>query len=179
MRELWYEFLQWYEANGIQEIIIWIVGAFVTIVTTVSRVTANKSSVKAIKTSADNKVLREQNENQINVIKQENQELKNEIGLLKESNSELKITMEKLVAMNYQILISARVDEKVKNTANKIMNCDIKTKEQKQVKEAVSEILEEVIETAKENVETNNVVGEFDPLLDTLLKEAKGKVING
>lgn len=179
MKELWYEFLQWYETNGIQEIVIWVVGAFVTILTTVSKVTANKSSVKAIKTSADNKVLKEYNENQIKTIKQENQELKNEIGLLKESNSELKITMEKLVAMNYQILISARVDEKVKNTANKIMNCDIKTKEQKQVKEAINDILEEAIETAKQDIEMNNVSGEFDPLLDILLKEAKGKVNNG
>lgn len=178
MRELWYEFLQWYEANGIQEIVIWIVGAFVTILTTVSKVTANKSSVKAIKTSADNKVLKEQNENQIKTIKQENQELKEEMKQVKESNSELKITMEKLVAMIYQILISARVDEKVKNVANKIMNCDIKTKEEKQVKEAVSDILEQVIETAKEDIEANNVVGEFNPLLDTLLEEAKGKANN-
>ena len=178
MRELWYEFLEWYQANGINEILTWAIGIFVTILTAVAKISSNKSKVREIRSVADNKSLKEQNEKQIQTIKQENEALKGEICDLKGNVSELKITVEKLVAMNYQILISARVDEKVKTIAGKIMNYDVKSVEQAKVKEAVNNVLEEVIETAKEDIKNKNVAGEFDPLLDVLLNNAKGRFGN-
>lgn len=172
MSEFWYEFLEWYKANGIEEIITWAAGVFVIIFTTISKLSLNKSKVREINTVANNKVLKQQHEEAMSEMKQENEKLNKKVDVLT-------TTVEKLVAMNMLILENARVDYKVKNAATKILNYDTGSKQFQEVKEAVKDVLEETVETVKEKIENNNTIGEFDPLVDSLLDKVKGQLSNG
>ena len=171
MREFWYEFLQWYESNGVEEIITWASGVFVIIFAAISKLSLNKSKIREINVVANNKTLKKNHDEVIEQFKKENEELQEQLY-------KLTVTTEKLVAMNMLILENARVDYKVKNAATKILNYDTGSQAQKVVAEAVKDVLEETIKEVAEKIEKNETVGEYNELVDSLLNKARGNLSN-